>query len=136
MLGGSCPTCPKPRCKGHVKFELPHRPAACLHTRCFDSCIAREMATKECLQANLNPTTPSITMAALCVPELPAEVVCASDSADDQDFWEELGKPSSQGEKGSTSRRMTVRRSCTPFVLKSALRSQAATEERVFRALA
>ena len=50
-------------------------------------------------------------MTALCAPELPAEVACISDSADDQDFWEELGKPSSQGETGSTSRRVMVRRS-------------------------
>ena len=48
-------------------------------------------------------------MAAVCAPELPAEVAYASDSADDLDFWEELGKPSSQGETCSTSRRVMVR---------------------------
>lgn len=48
-------------------------------------------------------------MAAVYAPELPAEVAYASDSADDLDFWEELGKPSSQGETCSTSRRVMVR---------------------------
>ncbi len=48
-------------------------------------------------------------MAAVCAPEVPVEMAYISDSTDDQDFWEELGKPSSQGETGYTERRVMVR---------------------------
>lgn len=49
-------------------------------------------------------------MAAVCAPEFPVEVAYASDSADEGDFWNELGSDAGTqtGQMGFASRRASV----------------------------